>query len=445
MTTVASPAQKWTCVHLSDIHFKRRSPSGEFAVNKDLRDHLLSDLEDLRAAGTSFNAVFVSGDIAYSGQIDEYNQAHEYLNEICNRLGIPPTEVWVVPGNHDINRKEISYSVRTWHEKVKDDEYAPRQSILDTILEDKHAQDLLLGTLENFNDFAQRYSCESKLDPVLYWQSEKHIVLNDGSSLKLRGINSAFACGHADRRGNGLFVGEQQFSNIPRENGVAWVILCHHPQDWLADGPDLMTILQNRAAVALFGHEHRPRNTMNDNLLVLNAGAVNPPESDGVQAAYNIISFWVDSQPQCRRQLVVEVQRREYRFEQLKFVPYFQENSPTLIRRISLLPFDPPEPQAVPPKATEGEGLQMDVYDEAQVKRRLIYYFFDLVEGARMAIPVTLGLITPEISKLSGRNLYLAIIDEADAKNKLPELWREVASQVQDMPKEPYPRTPPNA
>ncbi len=76
--------------------------------------------------------------------------------------------------------------------------------------------------------------------------------------------------------------------------------------------------------------------------------------------------------------------------------------------------------------------LQPPLCDEAQVKRRLIYYFFDLVEGSRMTVVNKLQLITPELATLKGRDLFLAVIDEAQGRGKLIELWQEVAQQVQE-------------
>ncbi len=47
-----------------------------------------------------------------------------------------------------------------------------------------------------------------------------------------------------------------------------------------------------------------------------------------------------------------------------------------------------------------------------------------------MTVVNKLQLITPELATLKGRDLFLAVIDEAQDRGKLIELWQEVAQQM---------------
>ncbi len=446
MTQRTKPAQKWTCIHLSDIHFKTKSPSDEWVTNADLRQQLLIDLRRLKGEGQDFNAILVSGDIAFSGQPNEYDDAVEFLSSACESIGIPRTEVWVVPGNHDVNRASIKFGTREWHKRVKAPQAFNRQPLLDEVLSlpDDDPQDYLLGSLRNYNDFASKYSCQTTLDPIFYWEAEMSARLSDGVVLKVRGLNSAFICNQNDHPGHTLLLGRQQML-LEEAPNVAWIVMCHHPATWLADGSQLMTLLRNRASIALFGHEHLPEDIQYGNLFVLHAGAINPERGELEEPAYNVLSFWVNNQ----RQLVTEIQRRTYRRDLSRFAPFLFDGEQSTFTHHSKLKDIPTGLKNLPKvtAATSAGGEQSavpEISDEI-IRRRLNYYFFDLPEGARMTVVNSLGLVTPEFSELSGRKLFMAIIDEAQRRGELRALWREIAKNLMDMPMDPVDEVIPSA
>ena len=53
------------------------------------------------------DGVLVTGDLAYSGTLEEYAAAGKFLDELTEGVGCPRTAVRVIPGNHDIHRKSI--------------------------------------------------------------------------------------------------------------------------------------------------------------------------------------------------------------------------------------------------------------------------------------------------------------------------------------------------
>jgi 3',5'-cyclic AMP phosphodiesterase CpdA len=56
--------------------------------------------------------IVVGGDIAFSGKPEEYDLANKWLVRFAARLGVDPGErIWVVPGNHDIDRKSVENSL----------------------------------------------------------------------------------------------------------------------------------------------------------------------------------------------------------------------------------------------------------------------------------------------------------------------------------------------
>ena len=54
--------------------------------------------------------VVVSGDIAKKGISSEYDLAKIFLDDLLIAMDLPPERLFVVPGNHDVNRKKYRKS-----------------------------------------------------------------------------------------------------------------------------------------------------------------------------------------------------------------------------------------------------------------------------------------------------------------------------------------------
>ncbi len=97
----ASPV-RW--LQISDLHFD----DVEGWERRALLGAMLRHLEEF-AAEHPIDLVFVTGDIANRGRRGEYDQAHRFLNRLCEVLHLDPsTHLFVVPGNHDVDRGRIS-------------------------------------------------------------------------------------------------------------------------------------------------------------------------------------------------------------------------------------------------------------------------------------------------------------------------------------------------
>lgn len=106
-------------LHLSDIHFGQRVGidgqivdmhrfrDGEYS--KKLSQHIISEFRSKDAHFSHSREqiyLLISGDIAYSAQVDEFRLAKEFLAEVCEGLKIGRERVCIVPGNHDVNWKD---------------------------------------------------------------------------------------------------------------------------------------------------------------------------------------------------------------------------------------------------------------------------------------------------------------------------------------------------
>src|SRR5258708_38347289 len=94
-------------LHISDIHFRYSEIVGPDDPNRGLRNDLIQDVRHMREKiGRDVDVILLSGDIAYAGHEKEYEFAYEWLEkELCPAAGCAIENVFVIPGNHDVDVK----------------------------------------------------------------------------------------------------------------------------------------------------------------------------------------------------------------------------------------------------------------------------------------------------------------------------------------------------
>lgn len=108
------PAKGGILLHLSDLHFgAEHAFRNELASSKEprLAKPTLSEaiIDDLRAVGTNLNdvaAILISGDLTWSGDAHEFENARQFINQLRNACGLHISQIVVVPGNHDIEWRD---------------------------------------------------------------------------------------------------------------------------------------------------------------------------------------------------------------------------------------------------------------------------------------------------------------------------------------------------
>jgi hypothetical protein len=77
---------------------------------------------------------------------------------------------------------------------------------------------IVYSALQNYNDFAQEFGGHFAHDRI-YW--EKDIALNDGSKLRIRGLNNAIGCNKERQQGHGQAADDQLGHSAWLFDGVA--------------------------------------------------------------------------------------------------------------------------------------------------------------------------------------------------------------------------------
>lgn len=430
-------------LHLSDIHFSRSRNDVVYDEDQDVRHELERDLERHRGLWGDVDAVLVSGDIAFSGKQEQYDRAYYWLQHLCCITGCDQQDVWVIPGNHDIDRKAYEDAiVSAVHQQLREATPAEFDKLTEKFLKTEQASAALYGAQKHFLELAEKFNCPPH-PGKLYWDQD--FLLNDGSKLRVRGLNSAVVCdSRDDDEVNRLVLGSVQCL-APRDDGIAYLFMSHHPPEWLKDRDDTEDRFRNRARIQLLGHKHRQRmGAMYDNLR-LAAGAVNPDnrEPDWLPR-YNLLRVWVDGADD-RRTLRVDVFARVWDKADEKFVADYDKETGEEQHEFTLpLPRWKAPAQArlsvedVVVSASVGELIAVDAKKSVgghatvttdfpvNLHRKLVYRFLSLPHHVRIEIATSLKLLRDEDEGVDDAELFRRILSRAKENNQLNQLITNV-------------------
>ena len=95
-------AFRW--IHLSDFHFADTPDPYE---RNTVLEPLLAEITRRREDdGFQPDALFVTGDIAYSGKPAEYLAATRFFDDLLGAAGLDKSRLFAVPGNHDLDKEK---------------------------------------------------------------------------------------------------------------------------------------------------------------------------------------------------------------------------------------------------------------------------------------------------------------------------------------------------
>lgn len=272
-------------VHISDLHF-RAGDSPLAAREAALRDKLLDDVQEVVPLGRGeLEAVLLTGDIARSGQRDEYIVARTWLDQLCGLLGIHTTKTLTVPGNHDIDWSRLNAERLSTNEDLRTCDVRLLDGKIDALLQDP---ELVLAPLEPYQEFAAGYACD--IEKCLAWELPS-IDLGGGYSLAIRGANSVINSDRGDAEGTMAVQLNQLLAKS--EPGVVRLLMLHHsPFFWHRSNPTPAECGHN---VVLYGHTHEQEHHFDGpRCLEVTAGAVHPEEHEFFVPGYNVIEISID-------------------------------------------------------------------------------------------------------------------------------------------------------
>lgn len=282
-------------LHLSDWH-QKNVYNGNLETTsfgrREFLDKLLYDIrnrtETVSPSLSKVDFVVFSGDLAHSGQREEYNLAlKDFIRPVLEAADVEPENLFIVPGNHDVDRGKLSLpqegTVKAIFYSKHMEEFREMVSNTFSNLQNK---EYFLGKFDNFKkmligDMECKYL---EYDPrYFYRRTFKH----DDRKVSIICMNFSWLSGYSrDENGNvndygRLSIGEMQikdaFRNLPTSDLV--IVIAHHPFPWLAEHESnrIEELVCRDSQIFLHGHQHIPRvnisRSTDGDVVVIPAGA----------------------------------------------------------------------------------------------------------------------------------------------------------------------------
>ncbi len=429
-------------LHISDIHFKSPDCLDPWMDPElPVRTRMMRDLsEQVRKLG-NVGAILIGGDIAFKAAPDEYQTARAWIQQLSQISGCPKERIFVVPGNHDVDRGIIKGSVQIQNVQhaIASTPLGDREWKLKQQLRDEVSGQLLFQAHSAYNEFAAPFACQ--IWPAKpFWHQD--IPLEEGVNLRIYGLTSTLLSGREgkDDKERDLYLSPLQTVLDPAPNTLN-LVLCHHPIDWLEDGEAVEEALSTRAAFHVFGHKHKQRLQMDSSYVRFAAAAVNPSRAElPYNPGYNLIRLRVAGAG-VERRVNVEVYQRRMQDNPERFIA-IQNNQGHDVSTSSILV---PEEAGIPAPANgplreaahadgsheHSTGTQAIQDAEATMgeedTRDLLYRFWNLSSSQRRDIATSLDLLKEDEMRLPEPERYGRVLIRAAQLNIMDKIAAEVA------------------
>jgi predicted MPP superfamily phosphohydrolase len=430
-------------LHLSDIHFRAPQCNTDYDPNRSYRTRMVQSVREFTATLGPVDVILVSGDIAYCADPSEYRAALAWLNELAKDCRCPRECIYVVPGNHDVDRGIIAQkrSIQNAQEQIRVIAPAKRQGEVQAQFRDPAVGKALLEPLSAYNDFAKEFNCQVYASERMFWRQE--LPLGGGVTLRLYGLTSTLLSGAVtnpnqnDVKGS-LYLSPWQTAIDPADN-VVNLVMAHHPPDWLMDHEAVDDAINGGAALHLFGHKHRLRAARETHQYMrLQAGALNPDVNEpGWQPAYNLIKLNVTGGG-AERCLDIEAYLMEFQSNPDRYRhKQDHDGSDIWCHRVRIPGSSVPapvqaaglEPQIVAPaEAPAPPKVDAEVVMSEQSSRRLVLSWWQLPMHARREIALKLDLISEDEIALPEAERYGRALMRAGERGMLEQLGEEIAT-----------------
>lgn len=196
-----------TWIHLSDIHEAIQNSESTL-----MRDGLISKIKDLNK-DYKFSFIVITGDIADKNMYNE-EKISDFFDELLNATNIQKDNLFLVPGNHDLDRTKARESLLKGFSK--NDEF------------DKSIIDSLKAAFNNFNKFYKNYFKKEYCNDGIHYVETRN-------NFNIVGLNTALASGYDKEEGSIRFCFDnvsEKLKTIESSNNISLAI-GHHNVDCL--------------------------------------------------------------------------------------------------------------------------------------------------------------------------------------------------------------------
>ncbi len=258
-----------TWLHVSDFHLSDKGPYNQEVI----LNALVSSVKRFGTEGHKPDLIFATGDIAQNGKAQEYACATEFFNALLDAAGLEKERLFIVPGNHDVDRQMRKGLFRTIEPNDDPDDYFDLKTSLPHLTQ----------KLQAFSVWYNEYFKGIRAFPTDTTCSQVIVIPIRKTRIAVLPLNSALFC-IDDNDHDKLFIGRRCLDSAVKQlqsqvEADLKIALLHHPLDWLSsiERANIKTTLGAAVDLVLQGHYHETETegiaSANGGYLKLAAGA----------------------------------------------------------------------------------------------------------------------------------------------------------------------------
>ena len=268
------PSTRLRILHISDLHHGQEEAKGSaWRMRRVLESKAWREnLQDIAQDGKP-DLICFTGDLAFSGQASQYTALTQFLDDLLAQLGVDKQRLFVVPGNHDIDRHThpaawLALRNASWQTDAdKLSRWlaggAPPLGF------QAEWREQILARQQAYRDWHATYWPERTARfsaQAARHGHHPHLGYHDqldfaGQPVHIIGLDSAWLAGDEHDMGKLRLTDEQIARHLTHANqadGIK-IVLLHHPISELADAKLARQLFdENGVHLVLHGHLHDP-------------------------------------------------------------------------------------------------------------------------------------------------------------------------------------------
>lgn len=284
-------------LHISDLHMRSGDgPQTERVLLEAasrwrvLGEKWTANLAELRKDGVPFDLVVFTGDLGDWGHPTDYPRAIAFLKETCAALEVPRERLFVIPGNHDVDRMIQRAAWESLRRDVAEDPRTYSAWMADAEVSDLRGDPRRDLIMERQQAFWSAVTSELERPELGPWRSphrrlgyRQEVTLPGlAQPLQVIGLDTAWLAGD-EHDTNRLRLTAHQIERLTTlADGQPLpgfrLALMHHRLADLADGAEARRLMADRVDLLLHGHQHEAMADVlqgpDEQLLILAAGCL---------------------------------------------------------------------------------------------------------------------------------------------------------------------------
>jgi predicted phosphodiesterase len=239
-------------LHISDLHLSTNNKDGlHFSKCDNLINKLLTDSQiHLNKIEEKIDTIFFTGDLVYKGSSEEYEKLHiHFITPLLEKLELTTNDLYICPGNHDIDRSTIN----RFELKYRETSSLEEKNQLATDIQNKNET---WARIQAFLTFQEKIDSNKK---NIISHGPLHTTYKAGNDLYVLILNSAWLAQDNHEKGK-LFITESQIKNAIKSTppNAERILLIHHPLNWTNDQDSIAVSshIEKKINVLMFGHMH---------------------------------------------------------------------------------------------------------------------------------------------------------------------------------------------